>query len=123
MPQAAKYCRSNASRTVKTPRRHLRVPPCRSAANDVQHVDTALEALTASLNRYGRVDLPYMSRLSDIAPDELVVQLEGRIYHNPMAKTYEIADRFIAGNVIEKGRMDCELPDRAPRRRSVAPLA
>lgn len=100
--------------------------PVSFAANDVQHVDTALEALTASLNRYGRVDLPYMSRLSDIAPDELVVQLEGRIYYNPMAKTYEIADRFIAGNVIEKAEWIAnyltEHPDDEASRRSLDAL-
>ena len=100
--------------------------PVSFAANDVQHVDTALEALTASLNRYGRVDLPYMSRLSDIAPDELVVQLEGRISYNPMAKTYEIADRFIAGNVIEKAEWIAnyltEHPDDEASRRSLDAL-
>lgn len=100
--------------------------PVSFAANDVQHVDTAHEALTASLNRYGRVDLPYMSRLSDIAPDELVVQLEGRIYYDPMAKTYEIADRFIAGNVIEKAEWIAnyltEHPDDEASRRSLDAL-
>ena len=67
-----------------------------------------------------------MSRLSDIAPDELVVQLEGRIYYNPMAKTYEIADRFIAGNVIEKAEWIAnyltEHPDDEASRRSLDAL-
>lgn len=97
--------------------------PVSFAANDVQHVDTALEALTASLNRYGRVDLPYMSRLSDIAPDELVVQLEGRIYLQSDGQDIRDCRPFHCGERHRKGRMDCELPDRAPRRRSVAPLA
>lgn len=68
----------------------------------VSHVDTAVDALAASLNRYGRVDLLYMSGLCDIEPDLLPLELEGRIYYNPMMKTYEIADKFIAGNVVQK---------------------
>lgn len=70
--------------------------------NEVTHVDTAHEALTASLNKHGKVDLKYMADLSDIGQEELVTELEGRIYYNPMVKEYEIADRFIAGNVVGK---------------------
>ncbi len=70
--------------------------------NEVTHVDTAQEALLASVNKYGVVNLKYMSSLSDIAPDALIEELEGRIYFNPMVKGYEITDRFIAGNVVKK---------------------
>ena len=28
--------------------------------------------------------------------------LKGRVYYNPLAEGYEIADRFIAGNVVVK---------------------
>lgn len=67
-----------------------------------------------------------MSNLSDITPEELVVQLEGRIYYNPMTKIYEIADRFIAGNVIEKAEWLAdylkEHPDDEASRRSLNAL-
>ena len=70
--------------------------------NEVTHVDTAHEALLASLNKLGKVDLKYMADLSDIGEPELITELEGRIYYNPMVKEYEISDRFIAGNVVSK---------------------
>ena len=69
---------------------------------DVSHVDSPEEALTASLNKFGRIDLPYMTELSDMPEQELTEALKGRIYYNPLIDGYEIADRFIAGNVIEK---------------------
>lgn len=70
--------------------------------NEVKHVDTAQEALTNSLNKFGKVNLDYMTDLSDIAEEELIRELEGRLYYNPMVKNYEVKDRFIAGNVIAK---------------------
>ena len=69
-------------------------------ANEVTHVDTPQEALAASLNRFGEVNLEYMENLSDIGRQELLEQLEDRIFYNPMMKSHEIKDRFIAGNVI-----------------------
>lgn len=71
-------------------------------ANEVTHVDTPQEALAASLNRFGEVNLEYMENLSDIGRQELLEQLEDRIFYNPMMKSHEIKDRFIAGNVIAK---------------------
>lgn len=71
-------------------------------ANEVTHVDTPQEALAASLNKFGEVNLEYMENLSDIGRQELLEQLEERIFYNPMMKSHEIKDRFIAGNVIAK---------------------
>ena len=34
--------------------------------------------------------------------EELLGALKGRIFYNPLVTGYEIKDRFIAGNVIEK---------------------
>ena len=60
------------------------------------------EALSASLNRYGGVNLPYMESLCDMAQADMLEALKGRVYYNPLAGNYEIADRFIAGNVVQK---------------------
>ena len=76
--------------------------PVSFSLNEVSHVDSPEEALTASLNKFGRIDLPYMTELSDMPEQELTEALKGRIYYNPLIDGYEIADRFIAGNVIEK---------------------
>ena len=65
-------------------------------------VETPEDALTASLNRYGGVNLAYMCGLCGNSEAELVEALKGRIYYNPMEDCYEIKDRFIAGNVVSK---------------------
>ena len=76
--------------------------PVAFAVNETTHVDTPEEALSASLNRYGGVNLDYMESLSDNSRDELIDELKGRIFYNPLSRGYEIKDRFIAGNVVDK---------------------
>ena len=73
--------------------------------NELTHVDTSDEALSASLNKYGEVNLEYMARLTDKTEDALLDGLKGRVFFNPLIKGYEIADKFIAGNVISKAEM------------------
>ena len=65
-------------------------------------VESPEEALSASLNRYGGVNLPYMESLCDLPQTEILEALKGRVFYNPLADCYEIADRFIAGNVVQK---------------------
>jgi len=62
------------------------------------------EALSASLNRYGGVNLPYMESLCNMPQADMLEALKGRVFYNPLAGGYEIADRFIAGNVVVKAR-------------------
>ena len=60
------------------------------------------EALSASLNLYGGVNLPYMESICDMPQADMLEALKGRVFYNPLAEGYEIADRFIAGNVVQK---------------------
>ncbi len=100
--------------------------PVSFSLDEVSHVDSPEEALTASLNKFGRIDLPYMTELSDMPEQGLTEALKGRIYYNPLIDGYEIADRFIAGNVIEKAeRIEewlKENPDHAIVRESLEAL-
>ena len=66
------------------------------------NVGSPEEALSASLNKYGTVNLDYMRGITDTTEEELLNVLKGRIFYNPLVTGYEIKDRFIAGNVIEK---------------------
>ncbi len=66
------------------------------------NVGSPEEALSASLNKFGTVNLDYMREITDSTAEELLTALQGRIYYNPLVTGYEIKDRFIAGNVIEK---------------------
>ena len=65
-------------------------------------VESPEEALSASLNLYGGVNLPYMESLCDLPQTDMLETLKGRVFYNPLANGYEIADRFIAGNVVQK---------------------
>ncbi len=76
--------------------------PVSFSVDEVASVDTPMEALTASLNKYGGVNLEYMSSLVDMDENTIIRNLEGHIYYNPLVENYEIKDRFIAGNVVAK---------------------
>lgn len=76
--------------------------PVSFSVDEVASVDTPMEALTASLNKYGGVNLEYMSSLVEMDEDSIIQNLEGHIYYNPLVENYEIKDRFIAGNVVAK---------------------
>jgi N12 class adenine-specific DNA methylase len=60
------------------------------------------EALVASLNKYAGVNLDYMAGLTGGTKDELLEELDGSIYFNPEIDGYEVADKYISGNVIVK---------------------
>ena len=86
-----------------------------------------MEALGASLNKYGAVELDYMSSLlPDMEESDIISSLEGRIYFNPETNAYEVADKFISGNVIEKAdRIESWLldhPDHKEAKQSLAAL-
>ena len=71
-------------------------------ANEITHADNARDALAASLNKHGTVDLTYMSSLTGGTEESLLTELKGKVYFNPLVGGYEVADKFIAGNVISK---------------------
>ncbi|WP_316795470.1 N-6 DNA methylase [Pedobacter agri] len=60
------------------------------------------EALAASLNRFGTVSLDYMSEISGIPAEDLKTALQGRIFYNPIIQQYEIGEKWVSGNVVEK---------------------
>ena len=86
--------------------------PVSFSQNEVTSVEIPQEALAASLNKYGEVNMKYMADLLGIdktAGDivgqyelDLLEALKGHVYYNPIVEKYEIADRFIAGNVVQK---------------------
>ncbi len=70
--------------------------------NEITKVSDANEALVASLNKYAAVKPDYMASLTGMGEEDILKDLKGRIYFNPLVQGYEIADKFIAGNVISK---------------------
>lgn len=70
--------------------------------NEISRVDNAREALTASLNKYAQVNLDYMAGLTGGTSQDILTELKGQVFFNPMITGYEIKDKFISGNVIAK---------------------
>ena len=60
------------------------------------------QALVASLNTYGTIDLDYMAGISSMSKEDLKDALHGRIFYNPLEKEYEISEKWVSGNVIAK---------------------
>lgn len=82
--------------------------------NEITHAEDARQALVASLNKYADVNLEYMRELTDNTEDELLEELKGQVYFNPMIGNYQIKDKFISGNVISKADHVAEYLKRHP---------
>lgn len=76
--------------------------PIAFSIHEVTSVDSPMEALAASLNKYGEVDMKYMTELVSMDEDELYQALKGHIFYNPLVGNYESKDKFISGNVVQK---------------------
>lgn len=85
--------------------------------NEVTSVDNPHEALAASLNKYAGVNLGYMASLTGNTVDDLKEELKGTVYFNPMTGGYEVADKFISGNVISKAEEAERFLERNPGHR------
>jgi len=78
----------------------------------ITEVDTAIEALTVSLNEKGKVDLSLMLELYDSTPENIIEELKGQIFLNPehydkddILKGWEPQDEYLSGNVRQKLRI------------------
>jgi len=80
----------------------IMLKPIAFATEELNHCDTAQEALAASLNEYGEPRLGYMAGLTGMTPEELLDALSDEVFYNPLNGEYEIKARFVSGNVIEK---------------------
>ena len=71
----------------------------------VTQVDTASEALAVSIGERAKVDLPFMARLTGKAEDEIVADLQGVIFLDPLEQMWQTADEYLSGNVRAKLRV------------------
>ena len=71
----------------------------------VTQVDTASEALAVSIGERAKVDLPFMARLTGKAEDEIIADLQGVIFLDPLEQTWQTADEYLSGNVRAKLRV------------------
>ena len=68
----------------------------------IEHVDTALEALTISMAETAKVDLAYMSKLTDMSEKMLISELKGEIFLVPDTNTYQSASEYLSGDIRQK---------------------
>lgn len=82
---------------------------------EIGKVDTAWKSVVASLTEYGKVDMAYMVEAYGKPEEEIVGELEGRIFQNPTTGTYETAETYLSGNVKEKLALAKEWAEKNPR--------
>lgn len=75
----------------------------------VTSVDTPQEALQVSIDRLGRVDIPYMAQLTGSESEKIIADLGNDVFRNPAKikesepfSGYEDASEYLSGNVREK---------------------
>lgn len=68
----------------------------------IEHVDTALEALAISMAETAKVDLAYMSKLTDMSEKMLISELKGEIFLVPDTNTYQSASEYLSGDIRQK---------------------
>ena len=70
----------------------------------VTSVDTASEALALSISEKACVDMEYMAQLTGRSQEELIDELNGVIFLDPVRGEWQTADEYLSGNVRQKLR-------------------
>ena len=68
----------------------------------ISKTDNCVDALISSISEKASVDLEYMSNLTGTTEEQLIKELEGSIYKDPMLDKYVTADEYLSGNIREK---------------------
>ena len=80
----------------------------------VTSVDTASEALALSISEKACVDMEYMSKLTGRSQDELINELNGVIFLDPVRGEWQTADEYLSGNVRQKLREAAQAAQDSP---------
>ena len=70
----------------------------------ITSVDTASEALALSISEKACVDMDYMAQLSGKGQEELIDELNGVIFLDPVHGEWQTADEYLSGDVRQKLR-------------------
>ena len=70
----------------------------------ITSVDTASEALALSISEKACVDMDYMEQLSGKSQEELIDELNGVIFLDPVHGEWQTADEYLSGDVRQKLR-------------------
>ncbi len=75
----------------------------------ITHTESASDALAVSLSEKAEIDIPYMAALCEKSPEEVINDLKGQLYKDPLNydpddpyEGYVTADEYLSGNVRKK---------------------
>ncbi len=68
----------------------------------VTHADTAVEALPHSLDENGCVNISFIAQLTGKQESEVIDDLKGIVYKNPIGGQFETSDQYLSGKVRDK---------------------
>ena len=80
----------------------------------ISKTDNSIDALISSISERATVDLEYMSKLTGKAEEQLIKDLEGSIFKDPMLEKYVTADEYLSGNIREKLKIAKEFAENNP---------
>lgn len=80
----------------------------------ISKTDNCVDALISSISEKASVDLEYMSNLTGTTEEQLIKELEGNIYKDPMLDKYVTADEYLSGNIREKLKIAQEFSKNNP---------
>lgn len=66
--------------------------------------DDPADALARCLNEKGKVDISFIEAATGLNEAEIITRLRDYIYLNPVNQSWETADLYLSGNVVEKLR-------------------
>ena len=84
-------------------------------AEPIERVDTASEALALSLAERAKIDLSFMTELTGKPEAEIIEELTGVIFQNPLTEKWETSDEYLSGDVrikLEVAKQFAENHDR-----------
>jgi N12 class adenine-specific DNA methylase/predicted RNA methylase len=73
-----------------------------SPRREIVSAESAKDGLVISMNERGRVDLDYIVRLCRTSEEDVLKQLAGRIFRDPVKQQWVTADQYLSGNVKVK---------------------
>lgn len=79
-------------------------------SNAADKAESAQDGYLMCLNRFGSVDINYISNITGLSVDTVISQLKGVIFQNPDTwcedpmRGWESADEYLSGNILQKWR-------------------
>lgn len=78
----------------------------------VEHVETAMEALTLSIAEKAGINFEYMTKLTGMSEDELKYDLSGEIFKIPHTDNdYQTASEYLSGDIRQKLKIAEEIAE------------